>query len=117
MPSSSSCSTVSGLLMSFFIAPAVVSAWVEGIERHRSEDSADDRPDDRHPRVAPVRGPLAGYRQDRVGDAWREVARRVDRISRRPTEGQADHEDEEAHKERGQPAVECALVGEDREDA
>src|SRR3954452_5125254 len=70
MPSSSSCSTVSGLLMSFFIAPAVVSAWVEDIECHRSEDSADDRPDDGDPRVAPVRWALARDGQDRVGDAW-----------------------------------------------
>src|SRR3954452_4135112 len=83
MPSSSSRRTLSGSLMSFFIG------WLPGeeqVEGQRAEDAADDRPDDRHPGVAPVRRALAGDREDGVHDPRAEVARRVDRIAGRPAE-------------------------------
>src|SRR4051794_2130542 len=116
IPSSSSRSTVSGLLMSFFMDAAVVSAGVEGIECHSRDDGADERSDDRGPRVAPVGWPLPRDGQYRVRDPWREVAGRVDRIAGRPSEREADAHDEEADVQRHAGVTRRRLVREERLD-
>src|SRR5918999_602939 len=93
IPSSASRTTASEALISFFIPR---SPGVEEVERQRAEDAADDRCDDRDPRVAPVRRALARDRQDRVDDARTEVACGVDRVAGRAAERQPDGEDQEA---------------------
>src|SRR4051794_25594281 len=87
IPSSASLTTASGAVMSFFIVWCSTAieepflAGVEGVERERAQDAADDRADDWDPGIAPVRVALAGDRQDRVHDPRPEVAGRVDRIA------------------------------------
>src|SRR5436309_7281797 len=94
MPRSASRTTSSGELMSFFMArplepePPVVHG--------PGQDTTDERPDDGHPRVGPIRRPLARHRQDRVRDARTEVSGRVDRVAGGTAERQADPEDDQA---------------------
>src|SRR5258708_33592451 len=59
------------------------------------EGAADQRTDDRDPGVAPIGIPLAGDRQEEVGDPRTEVSGWVDRVPGRSTERQADDKDEE----------------------
>src|SRR4051794_4927757 len=130
VPASASCSTVSGLLISFFIEAALVSAWVidqsprsagPGVVVDEAADyAADERPDDRDPCVSPVRRPLARDRQDRVHDPRPEVARRVDRVSGGSAERQPDAQHEQSDEQNAESATPRhephALVGEDAED-
>src|ERR1700729_769216 len=93
MPWSASCRTASGELMSFFIAVASErSAAEDGVEEDRGDRAADERPQDRDPGVCPIGPTLARNRQDRVHDPWSQVTRRVDRVTRRAAERQADGE-------------------------
>nr|WP_307732733.1 hypothetical protein [Nannocystis radixulma] len=67
--------------------------------QQRGRGGADQRPDDRHPRVAPVAAALAADRQDRVGEPRAEVARRVDRVAGRPAERQPDRQHQQRHRQ------------------
>ena len=69
--------------------------------------AADDRPDDRHPGVAPVRRSLALDRQDRVGDARTEVTGRVDGVPGGTTERLADADDQQRHEQRADLGRAC----------
>jgi hypothetical protein len=46
-----------------------------------SQGSADERPNYRHARVAPIGMTLVGNRQERMCQAWSKVAGRIDRIT------------------------------------
>src|SRR4051812_29814328 len=84
MPSSSSRTTSSGALISFFIWPLLRlgagSLRPDEVEDDRAQDAADDGCHHRHPGVAPVRVALAGDGQEGVGDAGPEVTGRVDGV-------------------------------------
>src|ERR1700680_2690954 len=74
---------------------------------YRSQNAAgkrgsDDRSQDWHPGVRPIRPSLAGYRQQRVRQTRTEVAGGVDRVSRGRTERQPNGPDEASHQKRGQ---------------
>ena len=79
---------------------------VSGDDDEDAGEAADDRGNDGDPAVLPVRRPLAGNRQDGVGDARTEIARRIERIPRRPAERESDAEDEDADEQRLQAAAE-----------
>src|SRR4051794_5171220 len=72
----------------------------DGLEQQRCDDRADDRPDDGHPGVAPVRAALAPDRQDRVRDPGREVTGGVDGVAGRAAEGVADPDDQQRDEQR-----------------
>ena len=72
-------------------------------------------PDDGHEGVAPVRTALAGNRQQRVGQAWREVARRVDRVAGGAAQAHADHHHQQGDGQRRQALGH--VVGADRQHA
>src|SRR4051794_26426150 len=91
------------------------SAGVEEGEGQRAEGATGDRADNRDPRGAPVRRPLARDRQECVDDARPEVARRVDRVARGAAERQADAEHQEADEQRSQAAVADAGGGPERQ--
>src|SRR5918993_2838442 len=83
------------------------------------EHTADDRADDRHPRVRPVAAALALDRQERVRETGAEVTGRIDRVPRRPAERCADADDEECdgkRTERGEAAVALAAAAEPDDD-
>src|SRR4249919_3322194 len=102
IPASASRTTLSGSLISFFIASppwGVRSALLRsehevegGLRCEGAQDATDERADDRDPRVLPVGASLAGDRQDRVDDAGPQVAGGVDRVARRSTERESDAE-------------------------
>src|SRR3954453_6183506 len=89
-PSSDSRMTASGALISFFIA--MTGLREERLEREGAQCAAHERPDHRDPRIAPIRWALARDWQDRVDDSRPEISRRVDRVSRRSSERQANRE-------------------------
>ena len=66
------------------------------------DGGADERPDDRDPRVAPVGVALAGDRQQEVRDARAEVAGGVDRVAGRAAERKADDQDQERDGQRAE---------------
>src|SRR4051794_20230976 len=80
-----------------------------------AEHAADDRGDDRDPRVAPVRRALARDWQDRVHDARAEVTRRVDGVPRGAAEREPDREHQKADEQRGEAGRPGRLVGGDRQ--
>src|SRR6516165_10354059 len=81
-PWRASCRTPSGALMSFFIAIDLDRGAAEdGVEEDRAKRAADQRAEDGHPGVRPIRPALARDRQDRVHDPRPQVTRRVDRIT------------------------------------
>src|SRR5689334_19599935 len=108
MPSSSSRTTSSGALISFFMSSLLRvgagSLRPDEVEDHRAQDAPDDGCHHWHPGVAPVRVALAGDGEEGVGDAGAEVTGRVDGVPRRATEGEADGEDEEADEQRADAA-------------
>ena len=71
------------------------------IER-RGKESADDRPHDRHPRVAPVARALALDRQDGMRQTRRQVAGRIDGVTRRSAERHAQRHDQHRNGEGSQ---------------
>src|SRR3954470_18503354 len=111
MPSSASCTTASGALISFFIGTA---SREECLERQCSQCAARQRSDHRYPRVTPIRRTLAGNREQRMDDARPEVARRIDRVAGRPAQGETYREHEETNDERRERVPGRRLVGEDR---
>src|SRR5665647_2578381 len=70
------------------------------------DNAADDRADNRNPAVGPVGAALAGDREEGVRNARAEVTTRVDGVSGRSTERDADAEDQQADAEGAQPAHE-----------
>src|SRR5262249_48238389 len=72
-------------LSPFLFADNGLSAEQSHICR-RTDNTSHYRTDHWHPRVTPVRVPLAGNGQEGVGDAGGKIARRVDGIPRRPAE-------------------------------
>ena len=75
------------------------TSWLAMVQQQRCRasapsDAADDRADDGHPRVAPVRAALAGDRQHAVRDARAEVARGIDGVAGRSAQRQADGPDD-----------------------
>ena len=64
------------------------------------QGATDQRADNRHPGVTPVRAALALDRQDGVGDARPEVTSRVDRVPGRPTERGTDADDQQRDEQR-----------------
>src|SRR5687767_254723 len=115
MPASASSTTASGALMSFFIALRHQPVREQRLVGKPAQDAADEGPDHRDPRIAPVRIPLAGDRKHRVRDAGSEIAGRVDRVPGRAAERQADADDQEADDER-RDRGRGAADGEHRED-
>src|SRR5438093_11095168 len=116
IPSSSSRTTSAGSLISFFIAPplrrsrrysGMASQSKRALGHEGADDAADHRTRDRDPRVPPVRIALARDRQDEVHDARAEISRRVDRVSGRAAQRQADPEDEQGHEERPERPEDC----------
>src|SRR3990170_2618349 len=114
-PRSSSRTTSSALLMSFFMfllsppnfseplrpeLPLPAHVRRPGICAGGAEEPADDGTDHRDPAVAPVRVALAGDRQDEVHDARTEVSSRVDGVPRGAAERHADHDHEQRDPER-----------------
>ena len=82
------------------IAELPFCCWVEsggeGQREERGDTAADERADDRHPGVAPLRAALALDRQDpRVGDARAEVAGGIDGITGGAAERVSDHQHDE----------------------
>src|ERR1035437_863169 len=82
----------------------------------RRKSSADERADDRHPRVAPIGLTLAGDRQDRMDDARAEVAGGIDRVSGGAAERKPDDHDEQRYGERTQRRRGQAMGLAERED-
>src|SRR3954451_11332617 len=87
----------------FAMSSPRLSAGVERVERQGAQDAADDRSDDRDPRIAPVRRALARDRQDRVHDARTEITRRIDRITGRTTEREPDRQHQQTDQQPTQP--------------
>src|SRR5688572_6962157 len=71
-----------------------------------AEDAADQRADDRDPRILPVGAALPSNRQQGMRETRAEVARRVDRVAGGTAERDADAEDEHADEQRLQTAAE-----------
>src|ERR1700745_962496 len=94
IPWSASLTTASGSLMSFFISSSPL-AREPPVVRGAAEDAADRGTDDRHHSGPRDGRTLARNGQDRVDDARAEVAGRVDRVSGRATQRQADADDQE----------------------
>src|SRR5947209_3630542 len=115
-PRSASATTASGALISFFIYRSSVSG-IERAVQQGADSAADERPQHGNPGIGPVRRALAGNWQDRVHDPRPEVASRVDRVSGRSTEGQADADDQECDQQ-GAMSVEARRgVGPHRQDS
>src|SRR5436305_14324721 len=118
MPSSSSLTTSSGALISFFTVARLLSLARPGqVEDHRSQDPADDRADHRDPRVPPIGIALAGDGQEGVGDAGPEVTGGVDGVPGGTSEGEADGQDQQADQKRGEAGAGSALVIPEGQDA
>src|SRR5688500_3900763 len=100
MPASASSTTASGALMSFFIALRHQPVREQCLVSKTAEHAADEGPDHRDPRIAPVRVALPGDREHRVRDARSEIAGRVDRVPGGAAEREADADDQEADDER-----------------
>src|SRR5215203_2617860 len=83
--------------------PLVPSLPEQKHERRGAENAADNGGDDGDPGVSPVVSAFARYGQHGVGDAWSEVARRVDGVARGTPEGEPDAEDQQANQERREP--------------
>jgi hypothetical protein len=78
----------------------------ERLKEQRAQNPPDDRPDDRHPPVTPIRVALAGDGKNRVRDSPSKVTGGIDRIPGRATERQPDPPDEQANQERRERAAE-----------
>src|SRR5699024_518203 len=79
------------------------------------DDGADQRPEDRDPRIGPVGAALVRNRQQRVDDAGSEVSSGVDGVSGGSAQRGADGDDDEGHGQRAEP-VRCAPEDEEDED-
>ena len=76
------------------------------LEQLRADDPADEWPDNRDPRIAPVRIPLPGNRQQEVRDARSQIPRRVDGVARGSAERQTDAEHQPSDQQRLQTVAE-----------
>src|SRR5437867_10156081 len=120
MPWSASVTTSSGLLISFFTWAPSRGGTAASLREHPlvepcPQDSSDDRSHHRDPRVGPVRVPLARDRQQEVRDPRAEVPGRVDGVSGRSTERQADAQHQEADQQRREARRQVVSAGGDGE--
>ena len=69
-----------------------------GSENHTHQPASDDWPQHRYYGVVPIRSTLASDRQQGEGEAWPEVASRIDRITGGATQRKSDAQTKAATK-------------------